>query len=89
MNAIVENLTEQRNGHYVHALELSSAYELESVIETLCSEFIEQYTKEEIVDFFCSMSIYYYTDEEPNEDDEIQLYNCNVKSLVEDILCTV
>lgn len=58
MNAILNKIIEERKGMYVHALEVSNLYELESIIENLYAEFIEDYSIEEIIEFFESIELY-------------------------------
>lgn len=67
MNAIVNNIIEQRNGHYVHALEVNDIYELESAVESLCEEFSKEYTKDEIIEFFESIQIFCLIEENEEE----------------------
>ena len=42
MNRILSKVLDQRKGHYCHALEIGSVYELETVIESLYQEFEEE-----------------------------------------------
>lgn len=69
---------EARNGHYVHALEVSNVYELESILESLFNEYIDKYDIETIIEFCNTLSIYYFDDENENEIDEGEVYNFNV-----------
>jgi hypothetical protein len=50
MNAILEQVLIDRKGHYVHALEVSDVYELESAIDSLYDELIRDYDKEVVID---------------------------------------
>jgi type III secretory pathway component EscR len=67
MNAILNKIIEQRKGMYVHALEVSNVYELQSSIEQLYAEFIEEFSVEEIVEFFNSMELYCLIESEETE----------------------
>jgi hypothetical protein len=73
MNAILETILKDRNGMYVHALEINDVYELESCIDSLYDEFIEDYSKETFIDFITSMSLYCL--DETNED---KVYDFNI-----------
>lgn len=78
MNPILEKVLENRNGHYVHALEVDSIAELESCIDALVDELVrEEYDKADIRDFVESLSIYYLSEVE-NEEDEEEVYNYDV-----------
>ena len=82
MNRILNYILEQRKGHYCHALELANVYELQSIIESIYDEFIDNYYKEEIIDFFETIQIYYYTEEEENEEEENELYDFNITNFI-------
>ncbi len=93
MNKVLDYIIESRNGHYCHALELSTAYELECVIESLISELGEQFTLTDYINFFNSIELYYYYDVDSYDDidqlteeqqaiDEEELYNLNITEAV-------
>ncbi len=86
-NRIFNDVVENRNGHYCHALELSSAYALECVIDEFISTEGEKYTMEEYIEFFNTMSIYYlpWEGEEENNANEEELYNVNIKETIEEL----
>ncbi len=86
MNRILNYILEQRSGNYCNVLELSNVYELQCVIEQLCSEFEEAYYKEEIIDFIESITIYYYKEEEENKEEEEELYNFNVTNYINELI---
>jgi len=69
MNRIIDYIIERRKGHYCHVLELANVYELQSTIDAIYNEFIEQYYKEEIIDFFDTISLYYIIN-----DDDVQTF---------------
>ncbi len=81
MNTILEHITEQRKGHYCHAIEASSVYELE---EAICAILDEGWNKEEVEDFFTTMSIYYLPQEGEEEDarEEEAIYNFNLSEFI-------
>lgn len=82
---ILEYITEKRNGHYCHALEIDSVYSLETIIESLIEELCNRFTLEDYIEFFQSIELYYYTEDEENKQDEENLYNVNMKELVTNI----
>lgn len=77
MNAILEIITENRNGHYCHALEVDDVYTLESAIECIYDEFIETQSKETIIEFFNTMDLYCL--EDGNED---EIFNFNITDFI-------
>jgi len=85
MNPIYKEILEVRNGHYVHALEVSNVYELESALESLYNEFIDKYGIEALIDFCSTLEIYYFDDENENEIDENEVYNFNVTEFLESL----
>jgi len=80
MNAILEIITDNRNGMYVHALEVNDVYELENAIECIYDEFIETQTKETIIEFFNTMDLYCLEDE--NED---EIFNFNITEFINNL----
>lgn len=78
MNKILTDITERRNGHYCHALEVNSLYELEETIGSLVQEFQEQYSKEEIMTFFNTISIYCLEDK-----NEKEIYDFDISEFLE------
>lgn len=76
MNRLLEHIITERNGHYVHALELANFCDYECVIEQIVSEYRDNFTLKEIIEFFNSIDLYYYTGDEPEyKEEEEQLYN--------------
>ena len=81
MNKILDRVIENRNGHYMHALELDSVYAYESVIEAVCDEFRNEYndgtyTVDDFSEFFNSMTVIYYVEDgNENKADEQDLYS--------------
>ena len=93
MNKLLNCVIESRKGHYCHALELGTAYELECVIESIIDEMGEQFTLADYIDFFNSIELYYYYDkdnfddcdkltEEQQASDEEDLYALNIADVV-------
>ena len=85
MNPIYKEILDARNGHYVHALEVSNVYELESILESLFNEYIDKYSIETLIDFCTTLEIYYFDDENENEVDENEVYNFNVTEFLKSL----
>ncbi len=85
MNRIYNDLMQQRAGHYMHCVELSTADELDELIHNLTAEFIEKYSCQDIHKFFNTLQVYYYAEDE-NAEDENALYNFNIKKAVEEAI---
>ena len=85
MNTILNKVIESRGGHYCHALEVSSTYEIENAIEAISSEFRDE-SEDTLKDFFNTISIYYLEDSElTNEDNlinENEVYNFNTDNFI-------
>ena len=85
MNPIYQEILDARNGHYVHALEVSNVYELESILESLFNEYINKYDIETIIEFCNTLSIYYFDSENENEVDENEVYDFNVTEFLKSL----
>jgi len=79
MNTILETILKNRQGHYCHAIEVCSAYEIICIIEDIANEFPEA-TKEELNDFFNNIDVYSL-----NEDDEEEIHNFNFEQAIEQL----
>ncbi len=81
MNTILNRIIEQRKGHYCHAIEVSSVYELE---EAICCILDEGWNKEEVEEFFTTMSIYYLPQDGEEEDaqEERAIYDFNLNEFL-------
>ena len=86
MNPIYQEILDARNGHYVHALEVSNVYELESILESLFDEYIDKYSIETIIDFCDTLLIYYFDEENENEVDENEVYNFDVTEFLQNLM---
>ena len=75
MNAILDKVIEQRNGHYCHVLEVSDVHELESILEQIVDSFSNEFSDEEIQEFIDTLEIYCL--DESNED---EVYNYQFKN---------
>lgn len=78
MNPILNKCIESRNGNYCHALEVSNTYELESIIESVYDENINDCSIEDIKEFFNTIQLYHLVDE--TESDEQNSENENLVS---------
>ena len=85
MNPIYQEILDVRNGHYIHVLEVSNVYELESILESLFNEYIDKYSIEVLIDFCSTLEIYYFDDENENEIDENEVYNFNVTEFLKSL----
>jgi len=83
MNPIVEELIKIKNGHYVHALEVETAYELQSIIDTLIDELSSKYNLETLLDFFNTMQIYCISE---SDEDHTEVDRFNVERYVRYIM---
>lgn len=83
---LLDYIIKQRNGHYCHALECTSAYDLEYTIESLILELGEQFTLAEYLEFFNSVELYFIADDdsssEYSDSVENELYNANIAEMV-------
>ena len=77
MNKILEMIIEKRNGIYVHALEVSDVYELQSCIDSLYDELIEEYDLETFIDFITTLEL--YCTDEANEE---EVYDFNITDYI-------
>jgi len=82
MNRILENIIEQRNGHYCHCLEVEDLYQLEETIAQLVGEFEEKYNTSEIIDFFESIEVYYLGDD---HQEETEIYSFNMNTFISEL----
>lgn len=81
MNTILNYVNEQREGHYVHALEVQDVYELESTIENFVGELQDRFTAQDFKDFFSTIELYCLNDE--YEDD---VYNFDIDSFIDELM---
>jgi hypothetical protein len=77
MNALLNKVIEQKNGHYCHVVEVSTVYDLENIAESILSENENEFTIEVITEFLESLTVYYLPeeDEEENNEEEEKIYN--------------
>lgn len=79
METILDTVIENMGGHYVHAIEVESTYEIENVISEIANEFSECGT-EALKDFFNSMDIYYIGDDVETEN---EVYDFNIDEYID------
>lgn len=83
MNTILDKIINDRNGHYVHALEVNNLYELTDTIEVLTNEFVgDGFSFEDIKGFFDTMSIYYLGEDEAEEN---VIYDFDIEDYLTDL----
>jgi hypothetical protein len=77
MNALLNKVIEQRNGHYCHVVEVSTVYELECIAEAITSENENEFSLEVIAEFLESLTVYYLPEDGTEEDseEEERIYN--------------
>lgn len=80
MNAILAMILESRKGMYIHALEVTDVWELQSCIDSLYDELIEDYDVETFIDFITSMELYCLEDE--NED---EVYSFDITNYINNL----
>jgi uncharacterized LabA/DUF88 family protein len=92
MKTIIEIITNNRKGRYVHAFE-GCLEDFQNAIDMIYSEFINTHTKKDIIEFFESIELYYLNtyDEEQDTDEETEqirkdeLYSFNIEDYIEQI----
>ena len=67
MNRLLEDIIVQRGGHYCHCIEVSSMYDIESVISAVLGSYGDQYTETEYIEFFDSIQVIYMNEDEEEE----------------------
>lgn len=86
-NLILDYMMNERNGMYCHALEVSSIYELECIIETFVGELQNQFTSNDFKVFFSTIELYFLEDENLSENEnasnETELYNFNIDQAID------
>ena len=88
MNAILKEVIEARNGHYTHAVEVSTAYELECIAEAITQEHQEEHSEGTIIDFLQSLTVYYLPEEneQENEEEEQRVHNFSFTDYVKETI---
>lgn len=74
-NIIFNEILKNRGGHYVHALEVGSVYEIEIAISEIANEF-RNYGIEALKEFFNTIAIY-FIGEDPENEDEVYNFDTN------------
>lgn len=75
MNKVLEYVLKVRNGHYCHAFEVESCWDLSSTLDGIHNEFIDSFTIEDIIEFCVSAELYYL-----DEDNEDVVFNFDIKN---------
>lgn len=79
-NPILELMYKQRNGMYIHCLEVENVWHLEIILSEIYSEFILNYKPSEVLDFCTSLSIYCMDDDESEA-----VYNFDVEQFINNL----
>ena len=84
MNELLNEVIEARNGHYIHAVEVSTAYELEAIAEAITQENEEKHSEGVIINFLESLEVYYLPEEneQENEEEEQRIYNFSFSEFI-------
>lgn len=77
MNALLNKIIEERSGHYCHAVEVSTVYDLENIAEAIVGENEDEFAMDIIIDFLESLTVYYLPQdgEEEDKEEEERIYN--------------
>ena len=86
-NKLLNKIIEERNGHYVHAIEVTDKYNIECIIEAVFDTYeSEEITETDIFYFFDSIQVYHLEDEElteeQNKENEQEVYNFNFEEYI-------
>lgn len=92
---LLNHIIAQREGMYVHAIEVGTAYELENIIESIHGEYGDQFTADEYYEFFSTAELCYLYDDtscdvedrltqEQQDADEAELYAFDIKAAIYD-----
>jgi hypothetical protein len=77
-DVILRVVIHQRKGHYVHAVEVNSAHELESAFESLLDEFSTCFSPVQISHFINTLQRYYLGEDE-NEEEAVYNFNFEIE----------
>jgi len=78
---ILDKIIEARQGNYCHCVEVSDAYELESIGEGIILEFQSEHSEKEIIEFLESLEVYALDD---SKEDEI--YNFSFSEYIKETI---
>jgi len=83
-NAIFKSILEARQGHYVHAVEVSDTYELENLAEVIIQEHRDTQSEGTIIEFLESLTVYYIPEEneQENEEEEQKIYSFSFREFI-------
>lgn len=89
-HAILNYMIKQRDGYYLHVLEVHNVHELSIVIESFIDELENYFNKQDIKEFFNTMEIYHIYDDEltdlQNEFEGNVLNEFNIDSFIDELL---
>lgn len=75
MNKLFNHISQARNGHYCHAVEVNNHYEIESIVESIYEEFVDQFTIDDIKEFFNTIQVYFIESDDLSEEQNTYLEN--------------
>lgn len=83
---ILETILENRNGHYIHSVDVGNKFDLQNIAESIIEEFKGSHTETEIIDFLESLEVYHYPEEPEDYDKEEEVYNFSFTDYIKSIL---
>lgn len=83
---ILETITENRGGNYVHAVEVGNECELQNIAKSIFEEFQDSHTEDEIIEFLESLEVYHYPIDVEDYDKEEEVHNFSFTDYIESIL---
>lgn len=87
MNPILEQVLDNRNGFYVHCVEVDNIYTLQDIAESIYSEFENDYSFDQIAEFLDSLEVYVYSDErELTEKEEEEIFNFSFSEYLKELI---
>ncbi len=87
--SLVKHITEARNGHYCHVIEVDSIEAIESIIDSVIEEHISNFSAQSIIDFFDTLEVIPYdTDngKDVNKETETLIHDFDVNEAVTNVL---
>jgi hypothetical protein len=81
MNAILEQIIEDRKGQYCHAVEVNDIYELESIADSIIQEYQDSHSEQVIIEFLSSLEVYSLSD-----DNETEIHNFSFTDYIKDTI---
>ena len=88
-NLFLDKVLDNRNGFYIHAIEVSDTYEIENCIETIhlelfddvANEIGENKAKKQFIDFFQTMELHALI-----EENEEEIINFDIENFINELV---